>query len=174
MPGRWGTRIAMICFIAISLYICFEAIEFPDGGGTFPMFAAGSAIVLCLLLLVVSFPELMDRVRNSLKALDRTGAKWLADMFRRTGDGRDTRIIFDFSYGKMKPLFLAVLSVIYVLAMFELGYFAASILFLFIAVMMVGVRNVGAIVLTAIILFPLMYGFFIVFLNANLPRGILF
>ena len=174
MPGRWGTRIAAVCFIAISLYICIEAIEFPDGGGTFPVFAAGSAIVLCLIMLAASFPEGMNRIRNFLKHSNRTGAKWLASMFPRQASGQDPRITFDLSFEKIKPLLLAVLSVIYVLAMFVLGYFTASILFLFIAVWMVGVRNIRSIALTAIILFPVMYGFFIVFLHANLPRGILF
>ncbi len=170
MPGRWGTRIAAVCFIAISLYICIEAVEFPDGGGTFPVFAAGSAIVLLLVMLAASFPERMDRIRNYLKHSNRTGAEWLASMFPRQAAGQDQRITFDLSFENIKPLLLAVLSVIYVLAMFELGYFTASILFLFIAVWMVGVRNIRAIALTAVILFPLMYLFFVVFLNANLPK----
>lgn len=170
MPGRWGTRIAAVCFIAISLYIWVESGEFPDGGGTFPGFAAGSAIVLCLILLANSFPDWTNRVRNYLKHSDQPGGKWLADMFRYQSTGRDSRIVFDFSFEKLKPLLLVVFSVIYVLAMFEIGYFTASVLFLFMAVWMVGVRNLGAIALTAVILFPLMYAFFIVFLNANLPR----
>ena len=174
MPGRWGARIAPICFIAISTYICVVAVEFPDGGGTFPVFAAGSAIVLCLIMLAVSFPELTDRIRSFLKRSDRTGAKWLASMFRRQDADQDRRITFDFSFANMKPLLLAVLTVIYVLAMFWLGYFATSFLFLFMAAWMVGIRNIRAIALTAIILFPVMYGFFIVFLHANLPKGILF
>jgi hypothetical protein len=74
----------------------------------------------------------------------------------------------------MKPLLIVVFSVIYVLAMFWLGYFAASILFLGLTVWMVGVRSIRAIALTAVILFPLMYVFFVVFLRANLPKGILF
>ncbi len=170
MPERWGTRIAAVFFIAVSLYICVEAVEFPDGGGTFPVFAAGSAIVLCLVMLANSFPDWKNRVRNFLKHSDRTGAKWFADMIRYQDADQDSRITLDLSFAKMKPLLLAVFSVIYVLAMFELGYFTASVLFLFMAVWMVGVRNILAIALTAVILFPLMYAFFIVFLNANLPR----
>jgi hypothetical protein len=174
MPGRWGTRIAAVCFIAISLYVWAEAIEFPVGGGTFPLFTAGSAIVLCLIMLAGSFPEWADNIRNFLKRSDLPGGKWLASMFRRGDADRDARITFDFSYGKMKPLLIVVFSVIYVLAMFWLGYFAASILFLGLTVWMVGVRSIRAIALTAVILFPLMYVFFVVFLRANLPKGILF
>ena len=174
MPGRWGTRIAAVCFIAISLYVYAEAIEFPVGGGTFPLFTAGSAIVLCLIMLAGSFPEWADNIRNFLKRSDRPGGKWLADMFRRGGADRDARITFDFSYGKMKPLLIVVFSVIYVLAMFRLGYFTTSILFLSMAAWMVGIRSIRAIALTAAILFPLMYVFFVVFLHANMPKGILF
>ncbi len=174
MPGRWGTRIAAVCIIALSLYVWAEASEFPVGGGTFPLFTAGSAIVLCLIMLAGTFPEWADTIRNFLKRSDRPGGKWLASMFRRKGAGRDARIVFDFSYGKMKPLLMVVFSVIYVLAMFELGYFAASILFLFMATWMVGIRSLRAIALTAVILFPLMYVFFVVFLRANMPQGILF
>lgn len=164
----------MICFIAISLYIYVESREFPDGGGTFPGFAAGSAIILCFVLLAASFPEWINSIRDYLKHSGGAVGNWLASMLRRQETGEDTRIVFDISFAKMKPLWLAALTVIYVLAMFELGYFAASILFLFIAVWMVGVQNLRAIALTAVILFPIMYGFFIVFLHANLPRGILF
>jgi hypothetical protein len=148
MPGRWGTRIAAVCFIFISAYICADAIEFPVGGGTFPLFAASSAIVLCLVMLVGTF--------------------------LRKGADHDAPITFDFSYERMKPLVICGVSIIYVLAIFEIGYFTSTVLFLIGAPALVGVRSPRAIVLTGIILLPVMYAFFVLFLHANLPKGILF
>jgi hypothetical protein len=174
MPGRWGTRIAAICFIAISAYICAEAIEFPVGGGTFPLFAAGSAIVLCLVMLAGTFRGLTDTVRNALSRPGLPGGRWLAIMFRDRGADADARIEFDFSYGRNKPLLICCVSVLYVLAIFELGYFAATVLFLIGAPLMVGVRSPFAIGVTGVILLPAMYAFFVLFLRANLPKGILF
>ena len=174
MPGRWGLRIAAVCFIAISSYICAEAIEFPVGGGTFPLFAAGSAIVLCFFMLAGTFPEWSDRIRNALLRSGGAAGKWLADMFRRRDAGQDAKITFDFSYDRIKPLIVCGVSVLYVLAIFELGYFTSTVLFLVGSTVLVGVRNPFAIALTGIILLPAMYAFFVLFLQANLPKGILF
>ena len=74
----------------------------------------------------------------------------------------------------MKPLIICGVSIIYVLAIFEIGYFTSTVLFLISAPVLVGVRSPRAIVLTGIILLPVMYAFFVLFLQANLPKGILF
>ena len=68
---------------------------------------------------------------------------------------------------------LTLIVVVYVLAIFRLGYFTASVLFLFASTLAVGIRNYRTIALTAAILFPLMYVFFEILLQANLPQGFL-
>lgn len=84
------------------------------------------------------------------------------------------RIRFDLSYSRIKPLLLCILVALHMWSIFKLGYFSSAILFLIIATLVVGIRQYRTVLLTAIILFPSMYVFFVLFLKANLPRGILF
>lgn len=170
MPGRWGTRITAVCYIVISAYICAEAIDFPHGGGTFPLFAAGSSIVLCVIMFAGAFPEACGRIRDALLRSGPVGV-WIAKSLR--GGAEEDDIVFDFSYGRLKPLVVCAVTVAYVLAMFELGYFAATVVFMIAAPVMVGVRRPIAIGVTLLILLPAMYAFFILFLQANLPKGVL-
>ncbi|MBF0277161.1 MAG: tripartite tricarboxylate transporter TctB family protein [SAR324 cluster bacterium] len=148
MQRYWGDRITGIVCIGLSFFFGYLALDFPAEGGTFPLFAAGGTVVLSLFLIGESFfkkdPEHLEKIK------------------------------INFSYEKIKPLLLILVTFVYVLAIFELGYFSSSILFLLVATLLVGIRNYKAILLTAIILFPAMYAFFVFFLKAELPGGILF
>ena len=147
MPRYWGERIAALLFIALSVYVAVPALDFPAGGGSFPLFATGGIVFLSIMLILDSF---IRRQPASEQPMD-----------------------FSVSYERLKPAFMTVIAVVYVLLIFRLGYFVASALFLFAATLMVGVRNIRMIALTAVILFPLMYVFFEIFLEANLPQGML-
>lgn len=81
---------------------------------------------------------------------------------------------FDFSYSNMKPGIVCILVALHMWSMFYIGYFTSCALFLIAATLMVGIRNYRAILGTAVVLFPSMYAFFVLFLKARLPRGILF
>ena len=98
----------------------------------------------------------------------------MAASFYKTGALSNKIIYLDLGYSQMKPVMLIVLSVLYVIAIIEIGYFVSSIFFLFITTYAVGIRDLKAVVLTGIILFPTMYGFFVFLLKAQLPQGILF
>jgi len=147
MPGYWGTRIAAAVYIVLSFYFGAQAIEFPAGGGTFPLFAEVCAVLISGIMIAGSF---------------RLAAKEESD-----------RIDFGMTYSRAKPLLLLALSILYVFVIFELGYFAATLVFLFAASLMIGIRDVKALAITALILLPTMYAFFVVFLNAPLPKGVL-
>ena len=148
MRKYWGERAAAVICICLSVYFGWLALEFPAGGGTFPLFAAMGTIFLSLIMIANSFiskkPEWRERVR------------------------------FDFSYDGMKPVLVCILVALHMWSMFHIGYFTSCVLFLFVATLMVGIRNYRTILVTAMILFPSMYVFFVVFLKARLPRGILF
>ncbi len=148
MRKYWGERAAAVICICLSVYFGWLALEFPAGGGTFPLFAAVGTIFLSLIMIANSFiskkPEWRERVR------------------------------FDFSYDGMKPVLVCILVALHMWSMFHIGYFTSCVLFLFVATLIVGIRNYRAILVTAMILFPSMYAFFVVFLKARLPRGILF
>ncbi|MDH3230147.1 MAG: tripartite tricarboxylate transporter TctB family protein [Alphaproteobacteria bacterium] len=148
MPGYWGIRIAAAVYIVSSFYLGMQALEFPAGGGTFPLFAQTCAVLISGILIVGSF---------------RSGAREAND-----------RIDFRLTYARAKPLLLLAVSVLYVLVIFELGYFVSTFLFLFLASWLIGIRDLKTVTITAVILIPVMYGFFVVFLQAPLPKGILF
>lgn len=148
MPGYWGIRIAAALYIVFSFYVGMQALEFPAGGGTFPLFAETCAILISGIL--------------------------IAGSFRSSARQENDRIDFRMTYSRAKPLLLLGLSILYVLVIFELGYFTSTLLFLFLASWMIGIRNLKTIAITAAVLIPAMYAFFIVFLQAPLPKGILF
>lgn len=148
MPGYWGTRIAAAAYIVFCIYIGALALEFPVGGGTFPLFTVVCAIVICGIMI---FGTLRKSARDEKTQMD-----------------------FRVDFARAKPLLLCALAILYVLVIFELGYFTSTLLFLVAGAWLVGIRNPRTIALTAVVLIPAMYGFFIVFLNAPLPKGILF
>ena len=148
MRRYWAERITALGCIGVAAYVGIISFEFPAGGGAFPQFAAVSTIFLALLMLVGSFL----RAEGDLAGL----------------------VTFDLSFEKIKPLLVCLLVIAYVFGIFRLGYYASSILFLVLATWLVGIRNVKAIALTGVILFPLMYAFFELFLRADMPRGVLF
>ncbi|MDH3195646.1 MAG: tripartite tricarboxylate transporter TctB family protein [Hyphomicrobiales bacterium] len=144
MQQSWAIRISAGIFIVLSVYLARVALEFPAGGETFPLFSAAGIVLLSLLLIVVSFSPRQ----------------------------RSRKIAFDLSFSRMKPLLLAVLTFVYIIAIFEIGYFVSSPVFLAVATILLGIRNYWAILVTAAILFPAMYAFFVLFLQAQLPAGI--
>lgn len=147
MPRYWGVRIAAAVYIVFCFYVGAQAIEFPAGGGTFPLFSQVCAILISGIL--------------------------IAGTLRRGTGETDGRVDFRITYSRAKPLLLLAISIAYVFTIFELGYFASTLVFLFAASWMIGIRDLKTLVITALILIPSMYAFFIIFLHAPLPKGIL-
>ena len=148
MPRYWGERITAVVCIAVSAFFGIIALDFPAGGDTFPLFAAGMTILLSILMLINSFIS-----KNP-------------DMKKKTQT--------DWSYEQKKPLVVLLVVLVHAWSMFIIGYFSSAILFFIVATLLVGIRRYKTIFMTGLILFPAMYAFFILFLKAQLPRGILF
>lgn len=55
MRKYWGERVTAALCICLSFYFGWLALEFPAGGGTFPLFATGGTIFLSLIMLANSF-----------------------------------------------------------------------------------------------------------------------
>lgn len=140
-----GERIAAILCSIAALYMGYVAWDFPAGGNQFPVFS-------CTAIIIVSFLMILRSVLSP-------------DVFKSVYKP-------SFSIEHAKPLLLTAAVVVYVLLMFELGYYTTSFLFLVIVSYVVGVRNLKTIAVTAIVTFPLMYAFFELFLQARMPRGI--
>ena len=156
MPGKsiylfgasWSLRLTCFFCIITSFYFLFLAKDFPAGGNIFPIFATATVIILALILMASTF--IKSNVDNS------------------------KQFYLNINYNTFKPPFLILLSILYIIGITEIGYFVSSIAFLYITTYAVGIRNLKAITITGIILFPTMYGFFVFLLHAQLPRGILF
>ena len=83
------------------------------------------------------------------------------------------RIFPTVSAGFLRALLILAITAAYVASMFFVGYFVTTFLFIFAAAYALGVKSLRAIALTACILVPLLYAFFILFLGAHLPSGVL-
>ena len=100
-------------------------------------------------------------------------------MFARTFAARDKErlkgmVRVDLSYASWKPFYIMLVGVLYAIGVFQIGFYVTSFIFYFIATYMTGLRDHKMIVITAVILFPLLYVFFTIALGAFLPEGLLF
>jgi len=148
MRRYWADIIAAGSFIVLSGFLIWIAREFPVGGNIFPYFSLGGIFVLSVLM-----------ITNAL--LDKKA-------------GIDKKVHFDWSYESKKPLLVLALSLAHIWLIFVLGYFTSAILFYVGATAVAGVRRYKSMILAAVVLFPSLYLFFSFFLQAQLPRGLLF
>ena len=147
MSKRWAERLVALCLILASIYILSESIGLPQRAGAFPQFAAYGVILLSLGIVLRSF---------------------------RKGDPRiEGNVRFSFSYQSWKPAIIIICAVFYGFAIFEVGFYSSSFVFFFVVTYLTGLRSFRLTFLTALVLFPLMYIFFSVLLDANMPEGIL-
>lgn len=143
-----GELVTAAAIIALAGWIFWDAHGLPSGGGLFPMFAAGSTIVL--------------------------GLYWMASVvLRRSEESLHERLPFDWSYDNLKPMVVFALTLGYVASIDILGYFATTTLFILVTSIALGMRRARSIVVTLVVLLPVMYAFFVMFLGAQLPRGLL-
>ena len=148
MQRCWGERIVAVVFILVATFFAYTALEYPAGGGTFPLFATIGTIALSIAMIVNSFIDKNPAMREKIK--------------------------FDWRYERIKPMVIFGVALLHIWSIFLIGYFTSAILFFGLAVFLVGVRQNKTVLITAIVLFPAMYAFFVLFLKAQLPRGILF
>ena len=69
------------------------------------------------------------------------------------------------------PIAATAATVLYVFAIFWIGYFTSTLVYIVGFALAVGVRDYRTIAMTVLIALPLMYAFFEIFLQAGLPRG---
>ena len=76
-------------------------------------------------------------------------------------------------YINFRPYVILFISIIYVILIILLGFFVSTIIYFIISSFYLGVKNYKHIFVTLIILIPLMYAFFVIFLKTSLPKGFL-
>lgn len=144
MVSIWGERIAALLSVVIAAYMMGVAWDFPAGGNMFPVFACAAIIVTAVLMFIrtIISPELFE-VPFAMKP------------------SRETIV----------PIVATLGTVVYVFAIFWLGYFTSTFLYIIVFSLAVGVRERRTIMLIVLITLPLMYLFFELFLRAQLPKG---
>ena len=149
MTRLMAERVVAVALILAGAFMYTQTIDWPQRAGAFPQFAEFGIMILAFGMLVRTFvPGMSTDLKGMVK--------------------------FDFSNFALKPIYVMVLGVIYSFAVFEIGFYVTSFVFYFIATYMTGLRDHKIIVITALILFPLLYLFFTLALGAFLPEGILF
>lgn len=146
MISIWGERIAAVVCAVFAVYMMYIAWNFPANGELFPLFCGFAAIFVAILMIVRSIvsPGVFAIVRPKLEV-----------------------------WQDLKPLLLTAGVIAYVLIFFYVGYYVSSALFLTVMAVLAGVRSWRTILITVLVTFPLMYAFFELFLNAQMPRGFL-
>ena len=149
MTRLMAERLVAIGMILAAGFMYTQTIDWPQRAGAFPQFAEVGIMLLAFGMLL-----------RSLTARDKERLRGM--------------VKFDFSYTAWKPVYIMLLGVIYSAAVFKVGFYVTSFFFYFIAAYMTGLRDHKLILITAAILFPLLYAFFTLTLGAFLPEGILF
>ena len=147
MTNVWGERFAAICTLLFAGYMGYMAWWFPVGGHMFPVFVTACMGLLALGMLVMSFVK--------------------ADQY-------DQSLDFSITFDDLKPPIFAGLIVLYFVAIFRIGYFTSTFLFLLITPFILGLRRPVFTILTVVLSIVFIYLIFEMALAARLPRGILF
>lgn len=149
MTRLLAERLVALGIIIAGGIVYLLTLEFPGRSDAFPDFAAISIIVLAFGMLARSFTRRdIERLKGS--------------------------VIFDFRYEAWKPLYVIIVGIIYSISVIYIGFYTSSFVFYFIVTYMTGLRNHKIIIMTAAFLFPLLYAFFSLALDAYLPEGLLF
>ena len=147
MTKAWGEFLAQTGIILFCGWVLWTGWDYSFGGNLQSHFAAYGSILL-------SFGVIYETFRDRATKLA-------------------AKIEFEFSYYNLKAWIMALVIVGYVFLIFELGYFTSTALYLISSSFITGLRDLKIVTKTAVILIPLMYGFFEIFLQADLPKGIL-
>lgn len=147
MNSLWGERLAGLSFIAIALFMCAVALEFPAGGARFPLF-----ISACMVLLG-SFMLLRSALRPA--------------RYR-------PRFNPDLSRDAWRPVAMLMFAILYVLGIFHLGYYVSTTVFLLAVPFAAGIYRPLAVAGSTALCVVFIYGLFGFALQVNLPSGMLF
>lgn len=147
MTKLWAERLTAIGMIVVAAFFITESTGLPSTSGAFPKFTEYLIIFLAAIMILRTFTTHDEKFLGTVR--------------------------FDFSYLGLKPVLVMVMSVFYVYAVFQVGFYASSIVFYFLITYMTGIRNYKVMGVVALCLFPLMYAFFTIGLGADLPKGFL-
>ena len=147
MSKLWAERLTAFGMIVVAAFFITQSTDLPSTAGTFPQFTEYVIIILALAMIGRSFITRDVKFAGGIR--------------------------FDFSYTAVKPVYTMIVAVFYSYCIFKVGFYVSSVVFFFLVTYMTGFRNHKAAVATALVLFPLLFIFFNLALDADLPEGIL-
>lgn len=147
MKNAWSECLVGTTSVATGIFLGWLALDFPVGGGRFPVF-----ISICIIL--VGSWVLLTPFRNP--RLYCWELEWNLPPEVR------------------KPAMVLALSITYVFAIFWFGYYISTAIFLIAGPILAGIRNTANILIACIVSVGFIYVLFDVLLRAQLPSGLLF
>jgi len=147
MSKAWAERLTAAGMIIFAVLVLIQSMQFPFTSGTFSSFTSYVIIALGIIMIARSYFSKDEKFLG--------------------------KVAFNFSYFGMKPVYVMLVGAIYSWSVFTVGFYAASLVFFVLVTIMTGYRNAKVIAAVAVVLFPLMYVFFSIGLDANLPEGFL-
>lgn len=148
MENRYltGTAVVHFLFVLFGFWIIWMAHDLPGGGNMMPEFAAWGIILFSVL-------QIVGEIRTARRA------------------GVPVRAWPPVTVTFLRAVMMLAITVVYFAAMFWVGYFVSTFLFVVAGAKALGVKSWRAIAITVVVLLPCLYGFFIMFLGAHLPKG---
>lgn len=147
MSKLLAERLTALGMILVAGYFLTQSVGLPGTSGEFPQFTEYVVILLAVIMIVRTFFTHDERFAGEVR--------------------------FDFSYSAMKPIYVMIVTIFYAYSVFRLGFYAASVIFFFLVTWMNGYNNWKVMGAIAVVLFPVMYLFFNLALEADLPTGVL-
>lgn len=147
MQTIWGERLAAVAASLFAVWFMYIAWDFPANGNIFPVFCGFMTFVVSALMILRTFtsPAVFDGLVPR--------PDWRQDAV---------------------ALFYAGVTVGYVLLIFVIGYYSASLLFLVLMAVLARVTRKISVVISAAVTLPLIYVGFEILLRTRLPRGLFF
>lgn len=147
MKNLWGERFAGAAFAVLAIVMGFLALDFPAGGGQFPLFLSVCTILVASTMLAATFvrPRQFSR-----------------------------RLQPDLSWENWKPVIVLVATVIYIVAVFKAGYFVSTLAYLLTAPLIAGIRQPLTVAGAAAACLAFIYALFHVALGTQTPGNALF
>ena len=133
-----------IIIFIICITIIILAKNYTDYANLLPTFCA----ILIMIFTILDFYQNRNKYRSKIKT--------------------------DKNFNNFRPYIITIITILYALSILIIGFFISTILYLIASSYYLGVKNFKNILITLIFLIPLMYGFFVIFIKTNLPKGILF
>lgn len=146
MTNLWGERLSAVITMLFAGYMAYVAVDFPVGGDMFPLFVTTVMGLLGLGMLIISFVKSGEYEHG---------------------------LGLSITSESMKPILFTGLVFVYFIAIFQIGYFTSTLIFLVVTPLILGLRRPIYVASAAVLSVLFIYLIFELALTARLPQGIL-